>query len=101
MAIFDNPLAMLQLLFHLGTLLIVASFKDDDATWRPGVSILASAIAGSSLGMAFMIVFPAWSGCAEPEPWSVLQAGLVFFLIATTRGNVAKLLPRRKWSNHP
>jgi hypothetical protein len=97
MSILDNPLSLLQVLFHIGTLLIVASFRDEGATYRPGVSLLACIIAGSSLAMAFMLLFPAQSACTRPEPGALLQAGLVFFLIATTRGNVARLLPRRKW----
>lgn len=94
----DAVLLVLRALAHLITFAIVASFHDPEARWRPGVSLLAVLLAGSSAALAAQILTN-WAQVIQsgPQLFHTLFAYAVLALIAWTRGNLAKLLPRMKW----
>lgn len=94
-------------LMNLATFLIVASFYDPTARYRLGASLVAIGIAGFSFGLAVWSAFSLWQpSCACSGPLDrvqqVLLLGLFAILLALvvrSKGNIAKLLPRRNWSS--
>ena len=97
----DNLLTIVHVMLLLGIFGFVASYRPDDQTrYRPVVSIFAAALAGASLAMVAQIVTQWDDACKASQPWQTLFSACVFFAVAHTRGNVAKLLPRLKWTTH-
>lgn len=90
----------LRALLHVAAFLIVASFYDPSARYRPGVSLFAVTLAGSNLALAMQIL-TSWALLLQTgaQVWSTLYAAVVLIAVAYTRGNVAKLLPRVKWGH--
>lgn len=91
--------------FHVMLLLgifgFIASYAPDDETrYRPAVSIFAASLAGISLAMVAQIVTRWDDACQSPQPLWTLFTACVFIAVAQTKGNVAKLFPRIKWSHH-
>lgn len=90
-----DVLLCLQVVAHLLTFGAVALwYSDPTARYRPGVSILATLIAGSSLASA---VFAVMAGRGAGAFETVLLVALCL-LVLCARGNVARLLPRQPWS---
>lgn len=90
-----SVLLCLQVAAHLLTFGAVALwYSDPDARYRPGVSILATLIAGSSLAAA---VFAVMAGRGAGVFETLLLVALCL-LVLRARGNVARLLPRQVWS---
>lgn len=92
----DDVLMWLRVAAHLITFAAVALwYRDPDATFRPGVSILATVIAGSSLAAAVTLSL-------SKIPVGIFDTLLfVAFcaLVLRAGGNVARLLPRRVWEH--
>lgn len=85
----------------LGIVGFVASYQPDGETrYRPAVSLFATCLAGTALASAVQVGFEWHSTCRPPQIWQTLFSACVFFAVARTRGNVAKLFPRLKWSHH-
>lgn len=91
---------IIRVIAHLVTFVALAFwYKDPDAQWRPGVSITATVVAGSSFASAFLLWY------SSPP---ILTASMLFetvlvvaftVLIVMARGNMARLFPRRVWSH--
>lgn len=98
----ESMITLTHVALLLGIFGFVASYKPDDETrYRPVVSLFAAGLAGSSLAMAAQIVTQWGEACQAPQPWHALFTACIFVAVAYTRGNVAKLFPRIKWSgNH-
>jgi len=97
----ESLITLAHLAMLLGIVGFVASYKPDDGTrYRPVVSLFAAGLAGSSLAMAAQIVTQWGESCQAPQPWHALFTACIFVAVACTRGNVAKLFPRLKWSSH-
>lgn len=96
---FDEFLLAGRALAHLATFLIIARFCDPSARYRPFVSLFAVVLAGSSLALAVQILtnWPAVRA-QGPHIWATIYAATVFGAVAYTGGNLARLLPRIKWS---
>lgn len=98
---FESLLTFTHVILLLGIFGLVASYKPDDQTrYRPAVSIFAASLAGASLALVAHIVTAWGDSCKSPQPIWTLFTALVFISVAYTRGNVAKLFPRIKWSHH-
>lgn len=97
----ESLITIVHVALLLGIVGFVASYKPDDGTrYRPVVSLFAAGLAGSSLAMAAQIVTQFSESCQAPQPWHALFTACIFVAVAYTRGNVAKLFPRIKWSAH-
>ena len=94
----DDLLLWLRVAAHLITFAAVAIwYRDPLATFRPGVSLLATVIAGSSLAAAVTLSL-------SRTPAGIFDTLLfVAFcaLVLRAGGNVARLLPRRVWEHRP
>ncbi|MNQ62185.1 hypothetical protein D3C85_765200 [compost metagenome] len=90
---------------NLATFLIVASFYDRTARYRPLVSIVATGIAGFSAALATWTAFNLWKPtCICTTPSGTIQEfllvgmfAILLGLVVRSKGNVAKLLP---WKYH-
>ena len=94
----DDVLLWLRVAAHLITFFAIAIwYRDPDAAFRPGVSILATAIAASSLAAAVTLsVYKYPVGIFDTLLFVAFCA-----LVLRAGGNVARLLPRRVWSHRP
>lgn len=98
---FDNALTLTQVALLLGIVGFVASYQPDEKTrYRPLLSIGASIFAGLCLANAFWTAVNLSASCQPANPLWTLFVGCVFVAVARTGGNVAKLLPRLKWTHH-
>ena len=103
---YESVLMLIRATLHLCTFLLIASYKDDGAKYRLGVSVLALGIAAPSLAMAFRIAVN-WDHRVLSPPQVIEQTLMTIFVaaifsaVAVSRGNVATLLPRRVWSHRP
>lgn len=97
---FESLLTLTHVLLLLGIFGLIASYKpDDQARYRPAVSLFAASLAGISLAMVAQIVTSWDDSCRAPQPIWTLFTAFVFVAVAHTKGNVAKLFPRIKWSH--
>lgn len=93
-------LVIARSLMLLAIAVTLCSYRDPAARYRPAVSIIATATAGSSMAWGFfsILMLPHQSA---PKP--LTEALPTIFVMCTlipvvfSRGNVAKLLPRVKW----
>lgn len=94
----DDLLLWLRVAAHVLTFVAVALwYRDPCARFRPGVSLLATVIAGSSLAAAVTLSL-------SKTPAGLFDTLLfVAFcaLVLRAGGNVARLLPRKIWSHRP
>lgn len=94
-------LEALHVLFLLGSGWVVAAYRPDGQTrYRAVVSIGAAAFAGSCFAWAMWSITQGPAACNAPQPWQAIFSGCIFIAVACTRGNVARLLPRLKWTTH-
>lgn len=97
----DSVIATIHLVLLLGIFGLVASYRPDEETrYRPAISLFAAGLAGSSLALATQIATQWGESCQAPQLWQVIFTAFVFVAVARTRGNVAKLFPRLKWTTH-
>lgn len=94
---FDTILLTLRLVFHFGIFLAIASYHPKGSRQRWGVSTLAVIMAASNLGLGTALL----TGAVEPRnigpQWLYVGAfGSLFWLVVLSRGNVARLIPRRR-----
>lgn len=91
---------LIHVLLLLGIVGFVVSYSPDEHTrYRPAISLFAASLAGISLAMVAQIITRWDDACQQPQPiWTIFTA-CVFFAVAQTRGNVARLFPRIKWSH--
>lgn len=100
MTLINEYLSLANVLLLLGIVGIVGAYRPDEQTRkRRLVSIGAAVFAGTCLASAMYTVTQWGLSCQAPNPWQTLFTGCVFVAVAYTRGNVAKLLPRLKWTN--
>lgn len=88
-----------RVIAHLITFLYIAKWYDGEAEHRTGVSWFAIALAGGSFSAA-------WLGLLVEQPLLpqfplMLLAVALAIAVVRAEGNVAKLLPRRRWSHRP
>ncbi len=82
---------------YFGTFLIIASYHPGESSWRPGVSLFAVALAGSSAALTVLVAMGLLQSVIGSLLWALCaQCLCVFGLVARCRGNLAKLLPRFK-----
>ena len=94
-------LEFLHVVLLLGSGVVVASYRPDEQTrYRAVVSIGAAAFAGSCFAWAMWSITQGPAAGNAPQPWQTIFSGCIFIAVACTRGNVAKLLPRLKWTAH-
>lgn len=98
---FDTVLLLVRVAFHLGIAFLLLSYQPKGARHRICVSLLASVMAASNLGLAVALI----TGGVEPRAmggqWLHLAAfGSLFWLIFLCRGNVAKMIPKRHQGAH-
>lgn len=97
----ESFINFIHVMLLLGIFGFVVSYIPDGSTrYRPTVSIFAAFLAGISLAMAAQIVTRWDDACQSPQPLWALLTACVFVAVAHTKGNVAKLFPRIKWSHH-
>ena len=88
----SDALSWLQIAAHLLTFGAVALwYRDKEASYRAGVSLLATGIAGVSLGAGLTVIIDGQCSGLFPVLIVVIFCGIVM----RAGGNVAKLLPRR------
>lgn len=88
----DETLSWLQITAHLLTFSSVALwYQDREASYRVGVSLLATGIAGASLGAGLKAMIDGQGSGLFPVLIIVIFCGIVL----RAGGNVAKLLPTR------
>lgn len=92
----DSILAIVREFFHLGIAFLLLSYQPQGSRHRVYVSLLATIMAASNLGLAAALI----TGAIEPRSmggqWLHIGAfGSLFWLILMCRGNVAKMLPNR------
>ena len=94
----DDLLLWARVAAHLITFAAIAIwYRDPCARFRPFVSMLATAIAGSSLAAAVTISLSR----APAGLFGTLLFVAFCALVLRAGGNVARLLPRRVWSHRP
>lgn len=97
----ESFINFIHVMLLLGIFGFISSYTPDKKTrYRPTVSIFAAFLAGISLAMVAQIVTRWDESCQEPQPLLTLFTACVFVAVAHTKGNVAKLFPRIKWSHH-
>lgn len=102
----ENDLGVILALIRSAILLyivwMIGKYHDPSATSRPGVSLVAVAIAGTSSAWAFFSVTQIHV-CADAsrELWPTLFVAIMAVPVALSRGNVAKFFPRVRWSDRP
>jgi hypothetical protein len=98
---FDDVLNLTQVMLLLGIVGFVASYQPDENTrYRPALSLGASAFAGLCLANAIWTATNMGTSCQPSNPFWTLFIACVFVAVARTGGNVARLLPRLKWTHH-
>lgn len=96
MAEFTALLLSIQVLMNLAITIRLAVYKplEGDA-YKPGVSFLAAALAGSSAVMAYSITMHWRTLVTESaHPFTTTFVAVVFFGVMKSRGNLAYFLPR-------
>jgi hypothetical protein len=94
---FETILRVVCALGYFGTFIIIASYHPRQSSWRPGVSLFAVGLAGSSAGLAVIVAMGLLQQVIGSLLWALCaQCLCVFALVARCRGNLAKLLPRFK-----
>lgn len=89
---FETALLMARGLLQVATFIILASYSGKDCRWKPGVSLLAVALAGSSASLGTFTLL-GWSAFLPFPQWLVTLYALAVFGIAVgCRGNVARLI---------
>lgn len=98
-------LLLLRCAMLLAISLTLGAYHDPSARKRWVVSLLAVCAAGGSLGWAVLSALMLLHGRHDPDPWIEVWPALfvlcVLIPVLYTRGNVAKLLPRLRWSDRP
>lgn len=88
----ENMIAWLQISAHLLTFGAVALwYCDKHASYRPGVSLLATVLAGPSLGAALWVLMTG----KHAESLELILITTLAGLVLRAGGNVALLLPPR------
>lgn len=88
---------------NLATFLIVASYYERGARYRPVVSFVATGIAGCSLSLAVWTAFDLYQPVCRcstvmgitQQTLLVSMFAILLGLVARCKGNIAKLLPWR------
>jgi len=94
---FEAVLLAVRALVYFLTFLIIASFKADGCRWRPGVSLFAWGLGGSSFAFSVLIATDWPHNLFMGPQWIPTVYSLcVFALVARCRGNLANLLPKFK-----
>lgn len=97
---FDDVLTFAQVALLLGIVGFVASYQPDEKTrYRAPVSLGAAAFAGTCLAIAIWTITNLNTACQPANPLWVVFTACVFVAVARTGGNVARLLPRLKWTH--
>jgi cytochrome bd-type quinol oxidase subunit 2 len=97
----DDVLTFAQVVLLLGIVGVIASYQPDKQTrYRASVSIGAAAFAGICLALVVWTMATLNTSCQPASPAWTLFTACVFVAVARTGGNVAKLLPRLKWTHH-
>lgn len=79
-------------LLQVVTFLIIASHSGDGLRWKPGVSLLAVVLAGSSAAMGVLTLL-GWSNQIPVPQWLISVYALgVFVASVGCRGNLARLI---------
>lgn len=95
----EAVLLWVRFAIHVATFLIIFCYNGKGSRQRWGVSFLAICLAGSSVGFACFIAFGVIDPALTTPQWLYIVAfGSVLGLVLRSRGNVAKLLPRRQGS---
>lgn len=93
----DNVLLVLRVIFHFGITVGIGCYQPHGARQRWGVSILATALATSNAGLGVALLTGAIDPNLMGSQWLyVISFGALFALILNCRGNLARLIPRRK-----
>lgn len=96
MAEFNALLLTLQIVMHLIITLRLATYRPcASATYKPGVSFLAAAMAGSSAVCAYQAMV-SWPVIIHEtaQPFTTIFVAVVLAGIMRSRGNFANLIPR-------
>lgn len=96
MAEFNALLLTLQIVMHLAITLRLATYRPcTGSKYKPGVSFLAAAMAGSSAVCAYQNLV-SWPVIIHEtaQPFTTIFVAVVLAGILRSRGNVANLLPR-------
>lgn len=89
---FETAILMARGLLQIATFVILASHSGKGCRWKPGVSLLAVVLAGSSAGLGTITVLGASTYLPLPQ-WLISVYALALFVIAIScRGNVARLV---------
>lgn len=79
---------------YLATFVTIASFSGKSSRWRPGVSVFAIGLAGTSAALGVMsFLLPPFALQIGPSWLQTAYCVCVFALVAGCRGNIAKILP--------
>jgi hypothetical protein len=93
---FDAILTSARVLLHLGVALILLSYHPHGARHRLAVSLLATLMAASNLGLGVALLAGALDPRSMGGQWLHIGALIsLFCLILMCRGNVAKMIPNR------
>lgn len=93
----DTIFQMLRIISHLGIAVTIGAYQPHGARQRWGVSLTATALATSNAGLGVALMTGAINPRAfGPQFLYVVAFGSLFLLILNCRGNLAKLIPRRK-----
>lgn len=86
----------LQAVMHLAITIRLAIYRPlHGDVYKPGVSFLAAALAGSSAVKAYSIALNWRMLVAElPDPFTVTFVAVIFVGVMKSRGNLAYFLPR-------
>ena len=94
---YEAVLLAIRGLVYFLTFLIIASFKAEGYRWRPGVSLFAWGLGGSSFAFAVLIATDWPHNLYMGPQWVPTVYSLcVLCLVARCRGNLANLLPKFK-----
>ena len=92
---YESLFAAIRLVMHFATFLILARFRaGPDTRYRPGVSLAAVAIAGSSLALVVQILTN-WHAANIPgttQAFATVYASAVLAAVVYSKGNVARLI---------
>lgn len=86
----------IQAVMHLAITIRLSLYRplESDA-YKPGVSFLAAALAGSSAVKAYAIALNWRTLVAEsPDPFATVFVAVIFLGVMKSRGNLAYFLPR-------
>lgn len=94
MATYSGVWLLLQVLMHIAITARIMFWNYDGGRYRPGVSLLASVMAGSSAAAAGNIILR-WHFIAEQtvQPFMTIFVAVILALLLKSKGNVAYLMP--------